>query len=525
MNLDAVKSHTRAMIMKPFRLFALSLALFAAVLVLSPVRARAEVSFDFFYDNLSPYGQWVDIEGYGTCWQPANVDRDWSPYADGYWAYTDAGWTWVSYEDFGGIVYHYGRWVRVEEAGWCWVPDYQWAPAWVSWRYSDDYVGWAPLPPEVRWRRDVGISVWVDSEYDIGPGYYSFCRVRDFGAPVLRPVIISRAENVMIIRGTLNVTNITYNTGFGGGAIIFNGGPNFAAISAVVVHPVPALKLVVNVNLDPASWRHHNGPNGLSAIAAQTVGNQLIVAAPLVSPPADPAAFRAKAKLVIGADKISRGWGLVPNRQAEQDLRKEIHRQAKGLTPESAPARPVAIADLKFVPLAADPHAKASLASTGESHEKSSKDRHPENIVAAPANVPPGSPFLKPFNSDPGGKSGSQNPPSGKGTASVEGPAQEQGRVHAEEERTAKERQIAAEQEEARRHESEVPPQRAADVRRGQDSEKDREREKFEPQRANQFPPPVQRGNQPAGSPPPGAHHSKDSKDSKDKEKDKNNGN
>src|SRR5579871_5296357 len=153
--------------MKAFRISTLLIAVFAAVLAFLPARAQAGVSFDFFYDNLSPYGDWVEVGDYGTCWRPADVDADWSPYTDGYWAYTDAGWTWVSYEDYGGIVYHYGRWIRVEDAGWCWKPDYEWAPAWVSWRYSDDYVGWAPLPPEARWRRGVGISIWADNEYDI----------------------------------------------------------------------------------------------------------------------------------------------------------------------------------------------------------------------------------------------------------------------------------------------------------------------------------------------------------------------
>ena len=86
-----------------------------------------------------PYGQWIQVEGYGYCWQPtAAQDPNWQPYTDGYWAYTEAGWTWVSYEDFGWITYHYGRWTQVQDAGWVWVPDYQWAPAWVSWRQSSD---------------------------------------------------------------------------------------------------------------------------------------------------------------------------------------------------------------------------------------------------------------------------------------------------------------------------------------------------------------------------------------------------
>ena len=41
-----------------------------------------------------------------------------------------------------------------------WVPGDQWAPAWVAWRYSDDYVGWAPLPPEADpFRVSVGLGL------------------------------------------------------------------------------------------------------------------------------------------------------------------------------------------------------------------------------------------------------------------------------------------------------------------------------------------------------------------------------
>src|SRR6266487_1132771 len=70
-----------------------------------PVKA-ADVSVDFFYNNLSG-GNWIDAADYGYGWQPdvAVNDPNWRPYADGYWAYTDDGWTWVSYEDFGWATY------------------------------------------------------------------------------------------------------------------------------------------------------------------------------------------------------------------------------------------------------------------------------------------------------------------------------------------------------------------------------------------------------------------------------------
>src|SRR6187401_2124723 len=113
------------------------------------VQADTEVSLNFFNDNLADQGSWIDVADYGYCFQPnvAMSDSTWRPYADGYWAYTDAGWTWVSYEDFGWATYHYGRWMRIRGRGWVWVPGREWGPAWVSWRTGGDYVGWAPLPP------------------------------------------------------------------------------------------------------------------------------------------------------------------------------------------------------------------------------------------------------------------------------------------------------------------------------------------------------------------------------------------
>ena len=196
------------------------LAATAALGAMAPRQARADVTVSFFYDSLDPYGEWVETPDYGYCWHPTTVDENWAPYTDGYWAYTDAGWTWVSYEDYGGVVYHYGRWAHLPDEGWVWVPGNTWAPAWVSWRSNDDYIGWAPLPPEARWSAGIGFSTWVDGRYDIGPGYYSFVGVGDFGAPVLGAVILSRDRNVEIIGATTNITNITVNSGN-----VYVGGP------------------------------------------------------------------------------------------------------------------------------------------------------------------------------------------------------------------------------------------------------------------------------------------------------------
>ncbi len=338
------------------KLKALLLLVLTALLPLAAPRtaeARADVSFDYFYDALLPYGEWIEVDGYGFCWRPIEVDADWVPYSDGYWAFTDAGWTWVGYEEFAGIVYHYGRWVLVETAGWCWVPDYEWGPAWVSWRHSDEYVGWAPLPPRAYWQPEIGISVWADTAYDIGPAYYSFCRVRDFGAPVLRPVIVNRSRNVTIIRTTVNITNITYNT-YGDVPVIYNGGLSYALMSGRSERPIPALKLVRHTQFDRPDFRR--GPGGFSP-NARTVGNQLIVNAPIVAPPVQPAFLKDKVKRVFAADKVRDGWAGVKDAKERTELRQRFQRETKGLTPYTAPARAVAASDLKVVPAQADPTA------------------------------------------------------------------------------------------------------------------------------------------------------------------------
>ncbi|HVP68844.1 MAG TPA: DUF6600 domain-containing protein [Anaeromyxobacteraceae bacterium] len=142
---------------------ALAFALLLALAVPLPARAQfaaddaalapaaaaeppAEVSLDTFRGALAPYGTWTELGGYGPVWRPA-VAPGWKPYYYGHWAWSDAGWTWVSEEPWGWAPYHYGRWGFDSALGWFWVPGYQWAPAWVSWRYSAGVVGWAPLLP------------------------------------------------------------------------------------------------------------------------------------------------------------------------------------------------------------------------------------------------------------------------------------------------------------------------------------------------------------------------------------------
>jgi len=118
-----------------------------------------QVNYNYFYQTLAPYGSWIEVPAYGWCWQPtvSVVDVSWQPYCDrGRWLWTDCGWYWQSDYAWGWAPFHYGRWHRNPAYGWVWFPDTAWAPAWVTWRYSDSYCGWAPLPPGARF--DVGLG-------------------------------------------------------------------------------------------------------------------------------------------------------------------------------------------------------------------------------------------------------------------------------------------------------------------------------------------------------------------------------
>src|SRR5436189_4063176 len=92
-----------------------------------------EVSYQTFYDELSPYGHWVDYPNYGYVWVP-DAESDFRPYSTrGHWAYTDNyEWMWVSDYDWGWAPFHYGRWDYDSYIGWYWVPGYEWSPAWVA---------------------------------------------------------------------------------------------------------------------------------------------------------------------------------------------------------------------------------------------------------------------------------------------------------------------------------------------------------------------------------------------------------
>ncbi|WP_231491014.1 DUF6600 domain-containing protein [Pedobacter sp. Leaf170] len=109
------------------------------------------VSMQTFYDELSPYGTWIQDPQYGYVWRPDVDQDDFRPYyTNGRWVMTEYGNTWVSNYDWGWAPFHYGRWVINNYRQWIWLPDTNWGPAWVDWRSGDGYYGWAPMAPSIN---------------------------------------------------------------------------------------------------------------------------------------------------------------------------------------------------------------------------------------------------------------------------------------------------------------------------------------------------------------------------------------
>lgn len=324
--------------MKAFTVM-LCAALLGAALPAQTARADAVVSIDYFYDSLAPYGDWVYVDGYGYTFVPAVAydDPGWYPYSDGYWAYTPAGWTWISYEDWGWATYHYGRWIRVHHR-WHWVPGYDWAPAWVSWRWSDSHVGWAPLPPEARWSMRVGFSSWTDSYYDVGPAYYNFVPVNLFvRRGSLRPYIIDRSTNITYIDRSVNVTNITYQQNVVNN--IFVGGPDVAQVERLAGGQVRRLDL----RRDDTRFQRQLATGADAQRADRTAfsrieGDQLVVAAPTVKQDDRPR-LPEKVRERIERPEIDRGWRDVNNPQLAEKYRRKQHEEMVKTAPKELPAK------------------------------------------------------------------------------------------------------------------------------------------------------------------------------------------
>ena len=402
----------------------LAVAVLALVLpAFQKADARVDVSIDFFYDNLSDGGSWLDVGDYGYCWQPsvAVSNTNWRPYADGYWAFTDQGWTWISYEDFGWATYHYGRWIRLRGRGWVWVPGREWGPAWVSWRTGGDYVGWAPLPPRRagEYWDESPITARVDIDFDIGPASYNFIDVRYIGEPVLRERIFAPEQNVTYITKTVNVTNITYNN-----SAVYNYGPDYNTLSRYSTRPIQRLTLRRETNADPAAAAKSNS-------VMKVEGDKLVVASPqqFQKPTTKIAPKVVKEK--IAQAPVERGWEPAGDARAQAELKERIKKE----NPKSVPP-PTVQASEKAATSPAPPRDKdknkrrdnmkpnASVPPVDAAPPKKSKeksDQHKYEFVAPP----PAAPRVAAPPTPPENRPNKSGPDSTKSETAVEKPKHE----------------------------------------------------------------------------------------------------
>jgi hypothetical protein len=189
-----------------------------------------------FYNDLAPYGSWMEIDGYGWCWQPTTVivNPSWRPYGDqGRWLYTDCGWYWQSDYSWGWAPFHYGRWLRHSRCGWVWVPDTVWGPSWVSWRNTPSYCGWAPLPPSCHYVPHYGFTFdghWVDNDCDFGltVSLFSFIHWRHFNDHDPHGYYVPRSQTAAIYSHSKVVNNYVV----GSNNTIINDGVNWDRLAA-----------------------------------------------------------------------------------------------------------------------------------------------------------------------------------------------------------------------------------------------------------------------------------------------------
>jgi hypothetical protein len=193
------------------RIIILAVVLFVAVTFNAEAKRHNHGVGGYFYTELAPYGSWIEVDYGVVVWRPTIIHTNWTPYNVGRWVWTYDGWYWDSYEPFGHVTYHYGRWYYDDYYGWLWYPDYEWAPAWVEWRYDNNYIGWAPLHPYATFSISIGIF-WSNAYYS--PYYHwNFVTYNNFCDPYVYNYYVEPGYKYRIHSGTKYRHDYGYRNG------------------------------------------------------------------------------------------------------------------------------------------------------------------------------------------------------------------------------------------------------------------------------------------------------------------------
>ena len=264
----------------------------SANLLILPVAAEVRFSAGIeigaasdFYEPLTPIGSWVEVGSYGRCWHPS-VAVGWRPYTTGHWEWTDVGWYWVSDEPWAWACYHYGSWVNDPSYGWVWVPGVEWAPSWVTWRESPDYIGWAPCGPG-------GVV--------LAPAFFVFVDIHRFREPIRPDRVI--VNNTTIVNRTTVVNNFRRETRTIDGVpqtVVANQGPSVTTIQKATgtrLEPVPVTQVVRNTPV-PSTVKRGAGRDRTAQEPSRTGKEQprTYQQAPTTTSPQPPAAVTPPAQ-------------------------------------------------------------------------------------------------------------------------------------------------------------------------------------------------------------------------------------
>ena len=330
--------------------------------------ARADISFDFAYSNLSQHGSWLISAQYGRVWQPREYNRQWNPYYDGHWVDSDMGWTWVSDYEWGSVPYHYGTWVQDPRSGWVWIPGQVWAPSWVVFRTTPDYIGWAPVPP--------GFSVGVSMEFG-APSSFLYVSSRNFLAPSVRTQIIPANQTNVFINNTTIVNNIAIQNN-----VVINRGPDVRTIERATGTTIRQQPIEQVARAAP----FQNVSRAQLAVAPERVKQGVRVAEPVPETQPLPVAGKQAQQAPVSSRQTA---PVAPSSQAEQRQPGPSSHTAtapKSQHPQQAPAP-----SHEAAPVAPTTQAEQRQPGPSSHTATAPKSQHPQQ-APAPAHAAPAAP-------------------------------------------------------------------------------------------------------------------------------------
>jgi len=206
-------------------------ALLPASLPFAPVSAHAGILASH-EATLASYGTFFEHQKYGKVWMPsANVvPQGWHPYPPCHWVNTKYGWYFQDNTPWGAIVHHHGRWAHEPKVGWMWIPGEEFSPGWVIWKTSEQWVGWAPTPPDQDMKT-------LDADAFNTDKMWTFMDAQKFGKSCAGDAVVAASQVPVILAQTRYITEFVYVDGI-----------------LVFVFPPWMIGPIVNINIDIDVW-------------------------------------------------------------------------------------------------------------------------------------------------------------------------------------------------------------------------------------------------------------------------------